>query len=209
MNDVSTPILTAQLQYPLLVVISGPSGVGKDSVIRRMKERNLPFNFVVTATTRKPRKGEIYGVDYYFFSQEKFAEMIEKEEFLEYALVYDDYKGIPKEQVRKALEDGKDVMIRVDVQGAATIRRLCPEALLIFLTTQNDKEMVERLKKRKSESADALALRIATARQEMKRIDEFDFLVVNRNSKLDETVDTILSIVRCEHHRVNPRKVTL
>lgn len=194
---------------PLLVVISGPSGVGKDSVLQRMKQRNLPFHFVVTATTRAARPGETHGVDYFFVSSGQFAEMIEKGELLEYALVYNDYKGIPRQQVRQALASGKDVLMRIDVQGAATIRALCPEALLIFLTTANEAEMISRLEERKTESSEDLKLRIATARQELKRRAEFDYVVINREDQLDETVDTILAIIRAEHHRVQPRRVTL
>ncbi len=194
---------------PLLVVISGPSGVGKDSVIQRMKERNLPFHFVVTATTRPPRPGERHGVDYFFVSREEFAEMIEKGELLEYALVYNDYKGIPKEQVRRALASGKDVVMRIDVQGAATVRRLCPEAVLIFLTTESEEELVRRLQKRKTESPEDLKLRIATARKELERLSEFDYVVVNREGRLDEAVDVIVAIITAEHHRIPHRKVTL
>ncbi len=194
---------------PLLVVISGPSGVGKDSVIQRMKERNLPFHFVVTATTRPARPDEVHGVDYFFLSSDEFARMIEMDELLEYAIVYNDYKGIPKEQVRQALASGKDVLMRIDVQGAATIRAISPQAVLIFLTTQNETELVNRLKARKSETPEGLNLRIATARKELKRINEFDYVVVNRDDKLDETVDKILAIIQAEHQRVNPRKVTL
>jgi guanylate kinase len=194
---------------PLLIVISGPSGVGKDTVIQRMKERDLPFHFVVTATTRPPRPTEENGVDYYFVSKDEFAEMIEQGELLEYAIVYNDYKGIPKQQVRRALGTGKDVVMRIDVQGAATIREICPEALLIFLTTQDEQEMVNRLLERKTETPEGLKLRIATARQEMRRIHEFDYVVVNPELQLDEAVETILAIIRSEHHRVSPRKVTL
>ncbi len=194
---------------PLLVVISGPSGVGKDTVIQRMKERELPFHFVVTATTRPARAGEVHGVDYFFLSSDEFARMIETDELLEYAIVYNDYKGIPKEQVRQALASGKDVLMRIDVQGAATIREISPEAVLVFLTTQNETELVNRLKARKSETPEGLNLRIATARKELKRIKEFDYVVVNRDDKLDETVDKILAIIQAEHQRVNPRKVTL
>ena len=120
---------------PLLIVISGPSGVGKDSVLEIMKQRGLPFHFVVTATTRPPRPEERDGVDYLFVSREEFAGLIEKEELLEYAIVYNDYKGIPKDQVRKALSSGKDVVMRVDVQGAATVRKISPEAILVFITS--------------------------------------------------------------------------
>lgn len=194
---------------PLLIVISGLSGVGKDSVLKRMKERDLPFHFVVTATTRPRRDDEVHGVDYYFVSLDEFTKMIAGEELLEYAIVYDDYKGIPKEQVRQALDSGKDVIMRIDVQGAATIRQISPQALLIFLTTQDEDEMVRRLKERKTETKEGLTTRIETARQELKQIKEFDYVVVNRDCHLDEAVDTILAIIRAEHHRTIPRKVTL
>ncbi len=194
---------------PLLIVISGPSGVGKDTVIQRMKERRLPFHFVVTATTRPPRVEEQHGVDYFFVSHDEFAEMIEQDELLEYAIVYNDYKGIPKAQVREALASGKDVVMRIDVQGAATIRSLCPDALLIFMTTGNEEELEARLTARKTETPEGLKLRIATARKEMQRINEFDYVVVNPNDQLDEAVDTLLAIIHAEHHRVQQRKVTL
>ena len=194
---------------PLLIVISGPSGVGKDTVVLRLKERGLPIHFVVTATTRPARDGEVHGVDYYFFSKEEFANMIEKDELLEYAFVYNDYKGIPKFQVREALASGRDVVMRLDVQGAATIRELCPEALLIFLTTDTEEELVERLRARKTEAEAELKLRIATARKELNRVDEFDYVVVNRDDQLDKTVDIITAIIHAEHHRVKHRKVTL
>ena len=117
-------------EIPLLIVISGPSGVGKDMTIQRMKEMGYPFHFVVTTTTRPQRPNEVDGVDYIFVSMGEFAELIEKEELLEYAVVYGDYKGIPKSQVRDALKSGSDVIMRIDVQGAETIKRLVPEAVL-------------------------------------------------------------------------------
>jgi guanylate kinase len=201
--------LNTEHNQPLLIVLSGPSGVGKDTMIQLMKGRGLPFHFVVTATTRPARPEERHGVDYFFFSKDEFAEMIEQDELLEYAIVYNDYKGIPKQQVREALASGNDVVMRIDVQGAATIRKLCPEALLIFLTTQDEDELVSRLTARKSESPEGLKLRIATARQELKQLDQFDYVVVNPQAHLDETVDTIEAIIHAEHHRVHPRKVTL
>jgi guanylate kinase len=151
----------------------------------------------------------VHGVDYFFVSHDEFAEMIEKDEMLEYAIVYNDYKGIPKSQVREALASGNDVIMRLDVQGAETIRKLCPEALLIFLTTQDEEELIRRLHQRKTETPEGLKLRIATARQEVNRIQAFDYIVVNQDTKLDEAVDTIVSIITAEHHRVRPRKVTL
>jgi guanylate kinase len=194
---------------PLLIVISGPSGVGKDSVIQRMKERHLPFHFVVTATTRPPRENEIHGKDYFFVSHDEFACMIEAGELLEFAYVYNDYKGIPKSQVREALESNLDVIMRLDVQGAATIRKLCPQALLIFLTTLDEDELVNRLKNRHTETHEEISMRIAMARREFNSLADFDYVLVNRENELDETVDNILAIIKAEHHRVNPRRVTL
>src|SRR4030066_910669 len=190
------------IQEPLLIVISGPSGVGKDTVIQRMKERNLPIHFVVTAATRPPRANEVQGRDYFFYTHDEFAEMIEKGELLEYAIVYNDYKGIPKAQVQDALSSGKDVVMRLDVQGAATIRKLCLDALMIFLTVQDEEDMVHRLQERKTETSEGLKLRMATARQEMTQVILFDYVVINRENHLDETVDIIVSIIIAEHHRV-------
>jgi guanylate kinase len=188
---------------PVLVVISGPSGVGKDATLQAMQQRNTPFYFVVTATTRPIRANEVDGVDYHFISMGEFAEMIDKGELLEYAVVYGDYKGIPKKHVRAALASGQDVIMRIDVQGAATIRKLIPNAVTIFLTAESEEELMRRLRERKTEAADKLKMRIATARQELKRIVEFDYVVVNRDSQLDETVDQVLSIIAAEKCRVN------
>jgi len=194
---------------PLLIVISGPSGAGKDTVMQRMQERGLPFHFVVTATTRPKRETETHGKDYFFVSKDEFARMIDEDELIEHAIVYGDYKGIPKQQVREALSSGKDVVMRVDVQGAESVRKMAPEALLIFITTDSEAELVHRLETRKTETADSLALRIATARKELKRLEAFDYVIVNRDFQLDVTVDSIRSIIDAEHHRVNPRKVSL
>ena len=194
---------------PLLIVISGPSGAGKDTVMQRMQERGLPFHFVVTATTRPRRANETHGKDYFFVSKDEFARMINEDELIEHAIVYGDYKGIPKQQVREALASGKDVVMRVDVQGAESIRKMAPEALLIFVTTDSEAELVHRLETRKTETADSLAIRIATARKELKRVEAFDYVIINRDFQLDVTVDAIRSIIDAEHHRVNPRKVSL
>jgi len=194
---------------PLLIVISGPSGVGKDSVVQSLKERGLPVHFVVTATTRPRRENETHGKDYFFLSKDEFARMIEQEELIEYAIVYNDYKGIPKQQVREALASGKDVIMRVDVQGAASVRKLAPEAVLIFLTTQSEEELVNRLKARKTEKPEELSLRIATARQELRRVTEFDYVIVNSDGCLENTVETVMAIILAEHQRVNPRQVSL
>jgi len=194
---------------PLLIVISGPSGVGKDTVLEEMKSRGLPFHFVITATTREPRPDEIDGVNYFFLSEDEFAKMIEEGELLEYAVVYQDYKGIPKSQVRKALASGKNVIMRIDVQGAETVRKLAEDALLIFLSPQNDEELINRLKSRNTETKESLKLRIATTRQEFKKIDLFDYIVVNKDNHLAETVDVIEAIIKAEQQRVNQREVKL
>ncbi len=196
-------------ESPLLVVISGPSGVGKDVTLSQMKERGYPFHFVVTATTRPQRSNEENGVDYFFVSMTEFAEMIEMGELLEYAVVYGDYKGIPKAQVRKALASGKDVIMRIDVQGAETIRRLVPEAVFIFLSAESEGALVRRLRQRKTEPEDQLKMRIATARQELKRLDLFDYVVINYEDKLDETCKKIASIITAERSRVLQREINL
>lgn len=194
---------------PLLIVISGTPGAGKDSVIRRLKERECPFHFVVTATDRPPRSGEMHGKDYLFLTTEEFEAMIENDELLEHALVYGQHKGVPKRQVREALASGKDVVMRIDVQGATTIRSLVPEAVSIFLTAPSEEELVQRLRKRGSDSPAQLEKRIATARKEMKRLPEFDYVVVNRDGELDRAVDDVLAIVQAEHCRAKPRVVKL
>lgn len=197
------------LRQPLLIVLSGPSGVGKDSVVEKLREMTEKFHFVVTSTTRDPRPGEEDGKDYFFLTKDQFAELIERDEMLEYAVVYNDFKGIPKQQVRDALETGKDIIMRIDVQGAETIRQKCPEALLIFLTVENEQELVRRLTARKTEKSDDLNLRIATARKELQRIDRFDYLVVNPEGELPQTVEVVLSIIEAEHHRLPHRKIAL
>lgn len=194
---------------PLLVVISGPSGVGKDAVLKALQQRGLVLHYVVTMTSRAPRNGEKEGVDYFFVSRERFEALIEQDEFIEYANVYNDYKGIPKSQIRQALASQRDVILRVDVQGAKTLRNLCPDAVLIFLIPSNEKEWLERLRSRKSETAESLALRLDTAKKELENLGEFDYVVVNAQDRLEDTVDTIEAIIRAEHHRVEPRKVSL
>jgi guanylate kinase len=196
-------------KYPLLVVISGPSGVGKDTVARLLLEAPETFYFVVTATTRPPRPGEVDGYDYFFVSHDEFARMIEEDELLEYAIVYNDYKGVPKQQIRDAMASGRDVIMRVDVQGATTIRKIVPNAIFIFLSAESEEALIKRLRERKSETAEGLNLRIATARQEMKRVIDFDYCVVNAEGELQRTVQHLLSIIEAEHLRVDQKPVEL
>jgi len=194
--------------HPLLIVISGPAGVGKDSLVRRMKELGYPFHFVVTATDRPPRPGEVHGVDYLFLPTEEFLRMEREGELLEHAIVYGQHKGVPKQQVREALAAGKDVMMRVDVQGASTIRKIAPEAVLIFLTASME-ELADRLRRRGTDPPEQVALRLSEARKEMERIEEFDYVVVNREGELDRAVKQVAAIIEAEHCRVHPRIVRL
>lgn len=210
MRDTSAMIDPYHKQSPpLLLVISGPSGVGKDSLVEGMKERGANFHFVVTATSRPPRPDEEEGVDYFFVSKVRFEEMIEQDELIEYATVYGQYKGVPKQQVRDALESGKDVVMRLDVQGAKTVKRLIPGAILLFLSASSEDELIDRLKKRRTEDPVQLQRRIETARQEMEQVDRFDYVVINRNGELDAAVDRALEIINAEHARVHPRQVRL
>jgi len=194
---------------PLLIVVSGPSGVGKDSVVQRMKERGLPFHFVVTATDRPPRPNEVHGQDYYFFTTAEFERMIEEKELLENAWVYGQHKGIPKAHVREALASGSDVVMRVDVQGAETVKKLLPAAITVFLICESEEELVARLRERRTESEEALKKRLDTAREEMACIPDFDYVVVNHHDDLDGAVDDVIAIMRAEHCRAVPRKVRL
>jgi guanylate kinase len=206
---VSDPDPYRRVHNPLLIVISGPSGVGKDSLLGQLKASGHPLHVVVTATSRPKRPNEVDGRDYHFVSPERFRDMIEQGELLEYALVYGDYKGIPKQQVREALASGKDVILRLDVQGAATIRRLAPEALSIFMMTGDEAELIERLRARHTETDAALQVRLGTARQELSRIEEFDYIVVNREDSLAQAAADVLSIIRAEHCRTRQRQVSL
>lgn len=194
---------------PLMIVISGPSGVGKDSVLRALKRSELPIHHVVTVNTRNPRPDEQEGVDYFFVSREKFEKMIENQEFIEYAKVYDDYKGVPKAQIRNAIETGKDVVLRLDVQGAEKIKSIYPQAILIFLLPSNQDDWYKRLGGRRLSHEKDLDTRIRTVRDELKKARDFDYLVVNEQNKLSKTVGMIEAIITVEHHRAKPRKITL
>jgi len=201
--------MNAPATTPLLVVISGPSGVGKDTVVHHLKQRGLPFHFVVTATSRPKRPDEVHGVDYFFYSEPEFLDLLERGELLEHALVYNEHKGVPKQQVRDAMASGLDVVMRVDVQGAKTIKQLAPEAIAIFLMARDEAELAQRLRMRKTESEEHLQTRLQAAREELHYLDLFDYRVVNADSEVEAAVSTILAIIEAEHHRTHPRQVTL
>lgn len=186
----------------LVFVISGPSGSGKDQVLAGLKKREARFHFVVTTTSRPPRPGEREGVDYHFVSTTEFKRMIQDDEFIEYAQVYDDLKGVPREQVNCALASGKDVILRVDYQGALTIRSKIPDAVLIFLNAESPAEISRRLNTRQTETSETLQTRLKTLERELAYIPDFDYLVINRTGMLEETIDTVMCIMRAEHCRV-------
>jgi len=196
-------------QNNLLIVLSGPSGVGKDAVLKKMKELELPFHYIVTATTRHGRVTETHGVDYYFLSKDKFQSMREKGELIEWAEVYGNYYGVPKEQISRALSRRKDAILKVDVQGAATLKKTLPQAVFIFLMPPSMEELERRLKQRSSESQADLALRLEKAREEMKSLPLFDYVITSHQNRLDDIIFRIQAIVVAEKCRVNPRIIKL
>ena len=188
---------------PLLVVISGLSGAGKDSVVEKLKEKSFPFHFIVTATSRAPRKDEINGIHYFFYTKEKFEQMIKKNEFIEYALVYEQYKGVPKSQVEQALASGKDVVVRVDYQGARTIKNLYPNAILIFVMPETPQAWYDRLASRGQDSDQQMKIRCEEAKKELKAAKiYFDYIVTNSKGELDQAAEMVISIIRTEHQRI-------
>lgn len=194
---------------PLFIVISGPSGVGKDTVLAKMKQSRRLLHYLVTATTRPQRPGEKNGLDYHFVSKEQFKRMIDTGQLLEWANVYDNLYGVPKRQVQQALAQGLDVMVKVDVQGAATIKNILPQAVFICLTPPSLDELERRLKERKTESTEELKLRMETTRREMDSLPLFDYVVVNHQDRLDSTIAQIDAIISAEKCRVKPRIIEL
>lgn len=203
------PILNGLAPKPLLIVISGPSGVGKDSIVARMHERGYPFHFVVTFNSRPPRPGEIDGIDYHFVSKQQFEELIESQALLEWAHVYGHYRGIAKADVRQALASGYDVITRVNIEGAATIKRIAPSAILIFIAPGSLQELRQRLHQRHTDSPDEIERRLSLATHEMAHVTDFDYVVMNYKDRLDETVADIQAIITAEKHRVFPQHIYL
>ncbi len=194
---------------PLLIILSGPSGTGKDAVLNRMKEQDYPLKYITTVTTRPKRAKERDNVDYHFISTDKFQEMISGNELLEWAKVYGNWYGVPKQPVKQALDKGQNIIIKVDIQGAATIKKILPQAVFIFLIPPSQEELIIRLKQRHTESPFDLALRIKTAEEEIKQLSLFDYIVLNQEDKIDLAVSDIKAIIQAEKCRANPRKITL
>jgi len=194
---------------PLLIILSGPSGVGKDAVISELESRGCPLYHATTATTRPRRPGESEGIDYYFVTQARFREMMEGQELLEWASVYGNCYGVPKKPIKESLAAGRDVIVRVDVQGAASIKALAPEAVFIFLAPPSMEELRQRLRRRATETASDLRVRLKTAEEEMGRLPMFDYVVVNHQDQVGKAAAQIEAIISAEKCRVKQRVVEL
>jgi guanylate kinase len=193
----------------LLIVLSGPSGAGKDALLARMKESGYPLEYITTVTTRAQRPGEQDNVDYHFTSAEKFQEMVKNNELLEWANVYGNWYGVPKKPVKQALEQGKDTIVKVDTQGVATIKKILPEAIFILVVPPSKEELVTRLKERRTESPPDLSLRIKAVGAEIKQLPLFDYIVVNRQDKVDMAISDVKAIITAEKCRVSAREIAL
>ena len=191
---------------PLLVVVSGPSGVGKDAVFRYLKTLTKNWYFVITVTTRAPREDETNGVDYVFVDTEEFSSLKQSGQLLEFAPVYGNWYGTPREPIEIALSKGMDVLMKTDVQGASTIKQLIPESVMIFLTPPSMDELSRRLFLRQSESKEALRIRIEAAENEMSSIDDFDYSVVNETGRLDLAGQYIEAIIMSEKNSISEDK---
>lgn len=188
---------------PLLVVITGPSGVGKDSLLARLRDSGRPYHFGVTATTRPERPGEEREAGFLrHLSEEEFEAMLGRGEFLEHALVYGHRYGVPKPPIREALSRGQDVVLRTDVQGARYIKSVVPGAVTIFLLPPSWEELERRLRSRASDSREQMELRLRTAREELAAAGEFDHTVVNDDlSRCAEAVEALLAAERSREGR--------
>ncbi len=198
-----------RLPAPLLIILSGPSGAGKDALLTRLRETDYPLEYITTLTTRPKRAEESDNVDYHFVSSAKFQEMIENNELLEWANVYGNWYGVPRAPVRKALASGRNTIVKVDTQGATTIKKLLPEAVFVFLMPPSLEELTTRLTQRRTESPFNLARRIRTAQQEIAQLPLFDYVVVSNRDEIDQAVAQIKAIITAEECRVRPRQITL
>lgn len=208
-SDVPPDITVLPKASPLLCVISGPSGVGKDAIFEQLRHRDPGRRYAITVTTRPKRPGEESGVHYHFCTVEEFKALLAENGLLEWAEVYGNYYGVPRFELREAIAKERDVILKLDVQGAATVKRLVPEAILIFVAPHSLSELLERHARRKTQSKEDLALRLETARREMALMDGFDYVVINKQGELVRAVNTVESIIAVEKTRVHPRIFSL
>ena len=185
----------------LLIVISGPSGAGKGTICKSFLERNPEMAISVSATTRSPRKGEVEGVNYYFMSKEQFKDKIEKNDFLEYAEVYDNFYGTPKSNVEQLLESGRDVILEIDIQGALKVKENTEEGVFIFILPPSMEELKARIIKRGSETPESLMKRFKSAYKEINFISRYNYAVVN--DEVETAVEKLEAIISAEKCRVD------
>jgi guanylate kinase len=204
-SDATPPAERDESRRPLFVVLSGPSGVGKDAVLDELARRGHRFHRVITCTTRSPRESERDGVDYHFVSEAQFNALVASDGLLEHAVVYGHRSGVPRQQVLDALAAGNDVVVRTDVQGAATIKRLMPDAVLIFLAPSSVAELEARIRARGSDDEALIERRLQAARGEMARQAEFEYVVVNAPGRLEATTERIEEILDAERVRASGR----
>jgi guanylate kinase len=193
----------------LLFVLSAPSGTGKDTVIHALKQHGMNFYVVPSITTRSPRPGESEGNPYHFVSQEIFERMVSQGELLEYANVHGNWYGQPRKPIRDNLSAGRDVLLKIDVKGAATIKKKVPDAIFIFLIPSSLEELSQRLTDRQTETEEELQRRLADARKELAEQHWYDYLVTNRDGHLQEAVDCLQAIMLAEHCRVHIRNINI
>lgn len=195
----------------LLVVVSGPSGVGKDTIIEALRARPaIPeYHYVVTCTTRPPRPGEVDGVSYHFLDRERFAMLRDAGAFLEWAEVHGNWYATPRAEVRRALAAGRDVILKIDVQGAAAVKSQVPDALLVFVVPPSLEALFQRLRARATETAEQLELRQGNAAIELARAGDYDHVVVNEDGLVERTAERIDAIIRAERERHPDRQVVV
>ena len=190
-----TPDIKIQMKNSRLFVISGPSGVGKDTILNQMKKTYPSNHYVVTVTTRRKRINEIDGKDYFFVTNKKFQDMIDSNEFLEWATVYNNNYGVPKNQVFLALSQNKNVIIKADIQGAKTIKNTIDGTTTIFINPPDISKLADHLSSRMSESKESFRLRMETSLLEIESQNEFDHVVNNPEGKIDQTLEKINAII--------------
>ncbi len=191
----------------LLLVISGPSGTGKGTVCKRLLEKNKDIFLSVSATTRKPREGEIDGVSYHFYDEDKFRNLIAKNQFIEWAAFCDNYYGTPKAPVMENIDNGRDVMLEIEIEGAMKVRAKHPEGVYIFLFPPSIEALEERLKGRGTETDEVIAKRLARAKEEFKMCTKYNYYVVNDD--LEKAVEEIEAIIVAEKARKERNQVNL
>lgn len=183
----------------LLILISGPSGTGKGTVCDLLRQKHPEISYSISATTRQPRPGEQDGVNYYFYTKEKFREMIDQGQLLEWAEVYGNFYGTPKQKVLDRLEAGEDILLEIDTKGALNVMKVMPEGLFIFLLPPSLEELAARLKGRGTETEESLHRRLGAAVDEIKLATKYRYVVVN--DKVEDAQETIAKIIEAEHHR--------